>query len=84
MTYVNLPQKGTNKTDWAQAYAYGNNIICAYNDAKGTDGYQISGTAGYFVVIGGCTIVFAYYGTNHGIFIGTGRNTSITNLQKLV
>ena len=83
VTYSAIPTKGTNIIDWSQAYTNGDNFIDSYNDAEGTDGYPISGTAGLFIVIGGFSIVLAFYGTNKGVYIGVGKRTSIANLEKV-
>lgn len=83
MTSGRLIDKATNEIDWTQAYASGNNFICYYNDANGTDGYQISKTAGLFIVMRGYTIVLAFYGSNRGVYIGVNQLTSIADLEKV-
>ena len=57
--------------------------IANYNDANGTLGYPVSGTAGIYIVLVSYVIVFAYYG-NGKVFITIDHDEPISNIVKIV
>lgn len=82
ITRISLPNLGTNKVDWNNAYV-SNNFIAPYNDANGILGYPISGTAGVFAVIAGVPLCFAYFG-NIGVYIGINQYDPVSEMIKIV
>lgn len=54
-----------------------------YNDANGTLGYSVSGTAGLFFNICGFMLIFTYYPAS-GIYITTTANEHVQNAKKIL
>jgi hypothetical protein len=87
LQHVNAPTLGANKVDWdnIRSGSMPSCYIANYNDATGTLGYPVSGSAGIYIVAQTYVIVLAYYsGYNKGVYITKQYNKSISEMEKVV